>query len=127
MVMTDEEIARDYRLSKDKKKHIKILAQINATDSDNIKRILKERGEIVEKKVTISERLAELAEETAERGKREDVPGMPMFVREALENEVYRITAQINEMSLEIETAKAKKEQIVEYIRKNTEAIDEVD
>lgn len=45
MTMTEEEILRDYRQAKTKQKQIGILAELNACDKAEIKRILTEAGE----------------------------------------------------------------------------------
>lgn len=45
MTMTEEEIVRDYRQAKTKQKQIEILAELNACDKAEIKRILTEAGE----------------------------------------------------------------------------------
>lgn len=45
--MTNEEICRSYRMAKRKRDQIQILAELNATDADTIKDILKEGGEYV--------------------------------------------------------------------------------
>ena len=44
MIMTEEEITRDYRLSRDKQKQIGILADINLCSRDRIKTILMRNG-----------------------------------------------------------------------------------
>ncbi len=46
MVMTDEEIARHYRLAKEKRSSIQILADLNATGTGEIRAILEQAGEI---------------------------------------------------------------------------------
>ena len=45
--MTDNEICRNYRAAKDKHAQIKILADMNCTDENTIRRILFEYGQIV--------------------------------------------------------------------------------
>ena len=44
MTMTDNEIVRDYRAAKNKKMQIEILADLNTTTKDEIKKILKANG-----------------------------------------------------------------------------------
>ena len=48
MNMTDNEICRNYRAAKDKRAQIKILADMNCTTAEDIKKILAEGGEIVQ-------------------------------------------------------------------------------
>lgn len=44
MYMTENEIVREYRSAKDKRHEIEILADLNATTADEIKKILKANG-----------------------------------------------------------------------------------
>lgn len=44
MTMTENEILREYKTAKDKKHQIEILADLNTTSIDEIKRILKDNG-----------------------------------------------------------------------------------
>lgn len=47
MIMTNEEIVRDYRAAQNKLKHIPIMAQLNGVDNKTIVRILIDAGESV--------------------------------------------------------------------------------
>ena len=49
MLMTCGEICRNYRWAKDKPKQIEILADMNRSTKEEIKKILKDGGEKIEK------------------------------------------------------------------------------
>lgn len=52
LAMTHEEICRSYRLSKDRRYQILVLAELNATSKKRIKKILEDSGEIIHHKKT---------------------------------------------------------------------------
>lgn len=163
MEMTEEEIVRSYRLACNPKKQIGILADINATNTTEIRKILEKRGAIAREKGLVSksdfeesekstetpakrkytrkpkeedtaqkvssgkkiaEMLNELSGEQRVEVLKEDVKAgngssLPDFVKEALQHEIAAISADIADLTIEIERKKAKREAIEEYIRLN--------
>lgn len=168
MEMTEEEIVRSYRLARNPQKQIGILADINATNTTEIRKILEKRGAIArgpvivpkdgleesvksaekpeKRKYTrkpkeedtsqkvssakkIAEKLNELSGEQRVEVLKEDVKAgngssLPDFIKEALQHEIAAISADIADLTVEIERKKAKREAIEEYIRLNGEKED---
>ena len=144
MQMSDEEISRSYRLAKDPKKQISILADINGASTDEIKSILERCGQMrkrTEKKGLISKSdFEELAEKTKRKYTRKPKPAvdkaedgssientaekeengsrLPEVIRESLEHEISALSAHIADIMVEVERLKAKREEIEAFLKK---------
>ena len=84
MTMTDNEICRNYRAAKNKLEQIKILADMNCTTVDEIKKILISGGELVEEP------------QKSTRGKKLVV--MPVSVLDALAHELDVLDVEIKQL-----------------------------
>lgn len=84
MTMTDNEICRNYRAAKNKPEQIKILADMNCTTVDEVKKILISGGELVEEP------------QKSNRGKKPVV--MPDSVLDALAHELDVLDVEIKQL-----------------------------
>ena len=143
--MSDEEISRSYRLAKDQKKQIGILADINGASTDEIKSILERCGQMrkkTEKKGLISKTdFEELEAKTKRKYTRrpktvemKDEDGsspegditetadngsrLPKAVKEALKNEISVLSADIAALMVNVERLKADREEIEAFLSK---------
>lgn len=106
MTMTINEICRDYRESKNKAEQIKILADLNCTDTGEIEKILVDCGEKVEQ-----------PPKTNRGKKKSDTSVMPSLVEEILCKELEELDAQIKPLEAQLKPLVAKYQEIANFMK----------
>jgi len=123
--MTNNEICRNYRAAKNKPEQIKILADMNCTSVDEIKKILIAGGEAVEQlpKTNRGKKKEEKAgndEIKPEVEKSEvNILVLPESVTDALEKELEFLDIQIKTTIEKLDLFKAKYSEISAFIKSN--------
>jgi chromosome segregation ATPase len=113
LVMSDEEIVQMYRGAKSKKNQIKIIAQLNDTTPEKIKRILIKRGEIkdVEKQKTKIEIPTAVFKACNER-----IAVLNQQISNCNE-QIEKMEEEIEKIHKGIERIQSEKQEIVNYIQ----------
>lgn len=106
MTMTINEICRNYRESKDKPEQIKILADLNCTNTDEIEKILVDCGEKVQQPPKTN------------RGKKKTENAiMPTLVEEILGRELEQLDAQIKVLEEQLKPLTDKYLEIANFMK----------
>ena len=111
MQMTNEEIIKSYKEAKDKKKQIKILADLNTCDANIIKEILIEAGETATR---VYKRAAKkpAEEKTAKTEKQE----LPAAIIKSLTMRINELGAAITLQEAKIEELKQERSDIEDFL-----------
>lgn len=111
MQMTNEEIIKSYKEAKDKKKQIKILADLNTCDANVIKEILVEAGEAAPR---VYKRAAKKPEEkkTTKTAEQE----LPTAIIKSLTMRMNEIGAAITLQEAKIEELKQERQDITDFL-----------
>ena len=106
MTMTENEICRNYRAAKDRPGQIKVLADMNCTTADEIKKILVAKGELVvaPPKSNRGKKAQEKSKQAEEKPKTTPIPDAVM---EAL-------AAELDALDMQISLVKAKLDPLVD-------------
>lgn len=111
MQMTNEEIVREYSSSKDKRKQINILAQLNTCDASQIREILEAAGvEMPKRKYTKAK-----PEEKPKKAKTESEE-LPTAIIKSLTMRINEIGAAITLQEAKIEELKQEQKDIKDFL-----------
>lgn len=117
MWMSEEQIAREYRMAKHKEKQIKILAELNGCAETEIQEILVEKGEMKMPRTKVAKVLEEVMKQTEE--ERKEVEAKKVVKKQSIPDAVIRcVEDRMQQIEQTIKRCEEEYKDLADFIKK---------
>ncbi|MCQ2549905.1 MAG: hypothetical protein MJ134_07680 [Lachnospiraceae bacterium] len=115
--MSEEEIAREYRMAKHKERQIKILAELNGCAETEIQEILVEKGEMKMPRTKVAKVLEEVMKQTEE--ERKEVEAKKVVKKQSIPDAVIRcVKDRMQQIEQTIKRCEEEYKDLADFIKK---------